>query len=109
MPDTHWYEDDRLLPREEAGRQKLFHDLRELSPLSEWLTEDEVHELVQAFPHTAQEALAQGWEMHGVFPHPDQPTRLHARLMREGYRVADLPFTRKGKLVPVGQYALWIK
>ncbi len=43
--DDSWYSDDPELSSEEVGRQKLFHDLAELNPITEWLSDDELLQL----------------------------------------------------------------
>lgn len=61
------------------------------------------------FPENAQEALDDSWEMEDIYPRPNMRSNLHGYWMSQGYYVADMPFTRRGRLVARGQYALWIK
>lgn len=60
------------------------------------------------FPENVQEAIENGWEVHGIFPHPNRRPR-HGRLRSEGYLSGDFGFTRRGKRVPPGQYVVWKK
>ena len=58
---------------------------------------------------THEEAVSNGWVFSGVYPQPNQPSRLHSRFMAEGHEVADCEFDGQNNLVRGGQYALWLR
>jgi hypothetical protein len=54
-------------------------------------------------------AVAEGWKCVGTYPDEKRPSTLQARYTTKGVDTAEMSFDQNNVLVPIGQYALWIK